>query len=108
MKEFKIKAENIKQLISPIGGCFASDKITCGGYLIGIMYREEPEFDHDSGWRFFSGLEDQDYVDNPDNLMIYDVNTIANYDKAIIDYLQFPIGSDLVRIKGTNRFEKRK
>ena len=61
------------------------------------MYREEPSFDEDSGWRFFSGTETQEYVDNPKNLMIYDVNTIANYDHAIIPYLNMPIGAELER-----------
>ena len=52
------------------------------------MYREAPDSKQDSGWRFFSGEESQEYVDNPDNLSIYDVNTIANYDTAIVEYLK--------------------
>lgn len=27
------------------------------------MYREESEYEFDSGWRFQSGKEDQDYID---------------------------------------------
>jgi hypothetical protein len=61
------------------------------------MYREEPDFAEDSGWRFFSGKEDQEYVDKPENTMIYDVNTIANYDPAIIPYLDMKIGTELER-----------
>jgi hypothetical protein len=56
------------------------------------------------GGNFFSGIEDQDYLDNPDNAAIYDVNTIANYDRAIIPYLSLPIGTQLERIKGTDQF----
>jgi len=54
---------------------------------------------------FFSGTEDQEYVDDPNNIMIYDVNTIANYDEAIIPYLHLPIGTELERIEGTNQFQ---
>lgn len=103
-KIFKLKPEEIMQLISPTGGCFATDKITVDGLPVDYMYREEAEYEHDSGWRFFSGTEDQDYVDNPDNTMIYAVNTIANYDGAIIPYLHLPIGVELERIRGTNEF----
>jgi len=41
------------------------------------LYREEPRHDADSGWVFTAGTESQEYMDNPDNLAIYDVNTIA-------------------------------
>jgi len=104
-KFFKIKGENIKQLIQSIGGCMATDKITVNGELIDFMYREQPDFDSDSGWRFLSGTESQDYVDNAENWAIYDTNTIANYDKAIIPYLELPIGTELERIKGSDKFK---
>ena len=104
-KIFKIKTEEIIQLIEPMGGCIATDKITVEGELVDYMVRGEPNNDLDSGWQFFSGTEDQDYIDNPNNSAIYDVNTIANYDKAIIPYLDLPVGTQLERIKGTNKFE---
>ena len=69
------------------------------------MYREKPEDKKDSGWRFFSGYEEQDYVDDPKNTMIYKLNTIANYDPAIIPYLDMPVGTSWERKKGTSIFE---
>lgn len=51
-----------------------------------FMYREEGT-DKDSGWRFFSGLEDQDYVDNPENIAIYDIKTILSIDESVKSYL---------------------
>ena len=104
-KNFKLTAEEIVKLIEPMGGCIATDKITVDGELVDYMVREEPSDEIDSGWQFFSGSEDQDYVDNPDNSVIYDVNTIANYDKAIIPYLDLPIGTQLERIRGTEKFQ---
>ena len=104
-KKFKLKAEEIVQLIEPMGGCIATDKITVEGELVDYMIREEPDNDIDSGWQFFSGSEDQDYVDDSNNSAIYDVNTIANYDKAIIPYLRLPIGTQLERVKGTEQFQ---
>lgn len=104
-KKFSIKGE-LKQLIRSIGGCLATDKITVEGELVDYMYRENPEFEVDSGWRFLSGTETQDYADNPSNWAIYDINTIANYDNAIIPYLDLPIGTELERVKGTETFRR--
>jgi hypothetical protein len=104
-KKFKLSAQEIIQLIEPMGGCMATDKITVEGELVDYMVREEPHNDIDSGWQFFSGTESQEYVDNPDNSAIYDVNTIANYDRAILPYLRLPFGTQLERIKGTEKFQ---
>ena len=62
-----------------------------------FMYREEPSNDQDSGWRFFCGDEDQDYTDNPDNIAIYDVDTIIAIDKSIMPYLNSIKGTALER-----------
>lgn len=96
-KKFKIPAEKIR-LIIPLGnGCVASDKIVFDGLPIGYMYREESNFEMDSGWRFFSGTESQEYVDNAQNLSIYELNTIVNYDQQILPYLDLPINTELER-----------
>jgi hypothetical protein len=96
-KTFKLPKEQIKKLIDPMGSCIASDKITVDGMKVGYMYREEPNFESDSGWRFFSGTESQEYVDDENNLLIYDVNTIANYDQQIIPYLYSSVGTEFER-----------
>ncbi|OIN58446.1 DUF2185 domain-containing protein [Arsenicibacter rosenii] len=105
-KEYKLKKEDIKSLTDFAGGCLSSDKIVVEGLVIGYMYREEPEIAEDNGWRFFSGTESDDYINDAQNLAYYSVNTIANYDPSIIPYLESPIGSEFMRIEGTNQFEK--
>ncbi len=92
-KAFKLSADEIQNLAYGYGACFATDQITVEGKAVGYMYREEPVQPEDSGWRFFSGEESQEYVDDLENTSIYDVNTIANYDPAIIPYLDSPAGS---------------
>jgi len=103
-KQFRLRADQIKQLVPGCGGCFTTDMITVQGHKVGYMYREEPDFDADSGWRFFAGVESQEYLDDPENLTIYDVNTIANYDPEIIPFLQAPIGSAFEREAGSGKF----
>jgi len=104
-KAFKIPGEQIKQLIPNMGSCIASDRITVDGMQVGYMYREKPE-KNGSGWCFFSGDESQDYAENPDHLSIYDVNTICNYDPAIIPYLNAPYGSAFGRVSGSDDFRE--
>ncbi len=109
-KEYKLAAHEIKELIPFKGFCIATDKITVDGLPVGFMYREEPDEDDeaDSGWRIFSGTEDQEYVDDPENSGIYELNTIANYDPAIINYLDKPIGTELERVEGKDEFRELK
>ena len=103
-KYFKLKPEDIKQLIEPMGSCLASDKITVEGLPVGYMYREDPEEENDSGWRFLSGTETQDYIDDPNNSMVFEVNTVANYDTSIIPYLKSRTGTELERVENSNEF----
>lgn len=105
-KKFKIPSEEIRRLVPSMGGCMASDKILVDGQPVGYMYREHPERAHDSGWCFFSGTEDRAYTNDPQHFGIYDVNTVANYDPAIIPYLQSEFGSAYERIAGTSKFQE--
>jgi len=61
------------------------------------MYREEPDTDFDSGWRFLSGLETDAYVNDLANVGLYDVNTIANYDPDVIPLLDATAGAAFER-----------
>ncbi len=91
-KQFALRAEQIERLVEEQGSCYATDMITVVGKKVGYMYREAPDNELDSGWRFFSGGETQEYLDDPQNLSLYDVNTIANYDREIVPLLDEPVG----------------
>jgi hypothetical protein len=103
-KEFWLHPNQIKRLATGYGGCFATDLITVEGHKVGFMYRQEPENQYDSGWRFLSGKESQQYLDDQDNLAIYDVNTIVNYDSEIIPFLDAPVGSAFERDLKSDKF----
>src|SRR5688572_23250583 len=104
-KPFRFRADQIRPIAEGHGACFAADMITCEGRKVAFMYREQPDQEIDSGWRFMSGYESDEYANNPDNLGIYDVNTIANYDPDIIPFLAAPDGSAFERKDGTGPFE---
>jgi hypothetical protein len=99
-KRFRLSAAEIIPLATGRGGCIASDRIVVDGRPVGYMYREQPRHDLDSGWRFLAGDEDEDYMDDPSHHAVYDVNTIANYDRDIIALLDSGIGSRFAREEG--------
>jgi hypothetical protein len=96
-KKFALTAEQITPLATGRGGCLATDRITVDGRGVGYMYRETPNNNLDSGWRFFAGDEDDSYMAVIENHNIYDVNTIANYSPSIVPYLDAPAGSAFYR-----------
>lgn len=105
-KKFKLAPDRIKPLKIDLGGCYATDMITVDGKRVNFMYREQPDYEQDSGWRFFSGYESDEYLDNPKNTEIYDVNTICNYDADIIPFLDAPAGTAFERDSKTGNFVK--
>lgn len=96
-KRFFRNPGTFEALAVGFGSCIATDRITVDGRPIGYMYREEADDQSDSGWRFFAGDEDDAYANDPGNLELYDVNTIANCDPAIIPFLSAPNGSAFIR-----------
>jgi len=96
-KRYRLRADEIREVAPGRGSCVASEEITVAGERVGYMYREMPDTDVDSGWRFFSGSESQEFADNAENFGLYDVNTIANYDASIISLLDAPPGSAFER-----------
>jgi hypothetical protein len=96
-KAFRPRPDQIRNIAKGFGGCIASDRITVDGLKVGYMYRTRPHNPQDSGWSFLSGDESQEYLDNPDNHHLYEVNTIANFDPEIIPFLKEPPGSAFAR-----------
>lgn len=101
---FKLSSDEIRPLVNGYGGCIASKKITDEGFPVRFMYRQQPDNEIDSGWRFLSGFEDDVYMNDAANHGAYDVNTIANYDPSIISFLDSPAGTAFERTPESERF----
>ena len=89
-KKYKIPAEEIKPLAQGYGYCLIPDTVIVSGLPIRFMYRVMPERRQDSGWRFFSGIESDMYMNFADYHGIYDVNIAANYTPEIMEKLDSP------------------
>jgi hypothetical protein len=104
MRTYKVDSNEFERIIAHTCNCAATDKITVDRLPVGYMRRDEPTDEYDSGWQFLWGHETQDYLDNLDNSGIYTLNTLANIDRAIIPYLDYPVGTELERIEGSEGF----
>ena len=92
-RNYHVKAEDVKHLLPDwegADGCIATNCITVEGRKVGYCYRENPDGNWDSGWRFTAGDESDDYMDDPNNAGIYKLNTICNDDPDIIPLLHTP------------------
>lgn len=92
-KIFFLSADQIAPVALGLGGCLATDRIVVDGAPVGYMVRERSIAPEDSGWRFFAGDESDAYMAINDHHDVYDVNTIINYDPAILPYIDAEVGS---------------
>lgn len=70
------------------GIVFASKMLVENKRKVRFMYHEISSDKRDSGWRFFCGDEDNEYANNPNNIGIYDINTIISIDSDIVPFLK--------------------
>jgi hypothetical protein len=96
-KNYRLAARDFKPLATGLGGCVASDMVTVQGQRVGYMFRESPNNPGDSGWAFFSGTESEKFNGDPSNFAVFDVNSIANYDPEIVQFLGATVGSSFFR-----------
>jgi hypothetical protein len=92
-----LSTENNDQgaFISGAGTCIASRRIVDRESVLKWLLREKPVAPSDSGWRFMSIDDESDYINNPDNLVVCDLNTVALIEPAVLEIIDQPVGSDL-------------
>lgn len=81
-----------------------SKKITEEGWKVGYMVRDEQYNEQDSGWAFYAGNEDDDYIADKNNTIILRIHDVCNIDADIKNYIENPVGTSLIRIS-SNEFE---
>lgn len=79
------------------GVCLASARIASDRTQVGFMYREKPEEELDSGWRFLAGDETDEFLENEANYGVFDVEYIVGIDPLIRNYIHLPVGTELER-----------
>ena len=86
--------------------CFVSNRILRDGQPIGYLYREEPDTEQDSGWRFLAGDESDDYMGDAENLSFVSMGAVLNHDDSVLDLLEEPLGSAFERNLASGQFDR--
>lgn len=89
----------IPEYVSSSGASVVSRNVMERTAPLRWLVREASVNPQDNGWRFFSEIDDETYLDNPDNLQVASFNSVVDVEPAIIPILRLPIGSDLELVR---------
>ena len=93
----------VVKFIPNAGGSIVSKNILNHKGQLKWCVREESVNDVDNGWRFFSDIDTEDYLNKADNMCICDFNTIANIEPAILSIYNCQVGTDVELIKNNGK-----
>lgn len=81
--------------IENAGGVIITKSIYQGTSKLKWFFREESVNPSDNGWRAIGDNDTQEYLNNPENSMVVDFNTLANIEPAVLSVYDMPVGTDL-------------
>jgi hypothetical protein len=84
--------------------CFVTQRILKDGAMVNYLYRDEPDSENDSGWRFMANDESDDYMDDPRNIAFVSVGLVLSKDDSFIDLLDAEAGASFARDPLTKAF----
>jgi hypothetical protein len=84
--------------------CFVTNRVLYDGEPVGYFYREEPDREDDSGWRFMVNDETEEYMDNADNTAYVSLGAVLSEDDSFIGFLDFPPGAAFERDAESGQF----
>lgn len=68
--------------------CFVTNNILNEGRPVGYLYREAPDNDDDSGWRFTAGDETDEYMEDSDNSSYVSLGAVLREDDSCLPLLE--------------------
>ena len=74
--------------------------------VIRFLYRQETYNDQDSGWRMFTGLEDDDYANDPENIKLINIGYLLDKDPSLLEPLKNGYGAVFEREDTKTKWEK--
>lgn len=83
------------EFIKNAGGSITSKNVLEKNGRIKWLFREEPIDAIDNGWRVLSDIDDDEYINNPKNMVVCNFNTLINIEPALMGIYLLPIGSDI-------------
>jgi hypothetical protein len=84
--------------------CFVSNRVLNDGAKVGYLYREAPDNDRDSGWRFTANDESDEYMGDSKNIAFVSVGAVLSRDDSFVHLLDAPEGSSFAWDAGTQSY----
>jgi Uncharacterized protein conserved in bacteria len=84
--------------------CFVTNRVLRDGIPVGYLYREEPDCEDDSGWRFTANDETVEYMEDSDNSAYVSIGAVLSKDDSFVALLESPAGSAFVRDSESGEF----
>lgn len=81
--------------IENAGGCIVTKSLLDGKSHLKWLFREESVNPVDNGWRAFGAEDTQEYINDSNNLVVCDFNTLANIEPTVLHVYEMPVGADL-------------
>ena len=84
--------------------CFVTKRVLTDGARVGYLYREAPDNEQDSGWRFTANDETDEYMNDSKNTVFVSVGAVLSRDDSFVYLLDSPEGSSFVFDARTQSF----
>ena len=89
----------MKKYVENAGSCIVTKSLLNGESNFRWLFREEPLDNIDTGWMAFGDSDNDEYVNDPKNLSVVDLNTLINIEPTILNVYEMPVGTDLIFIE---------
>ena len=89
----------MKKYVENAGSCIVTKSLLNGESNFRWLFREEPLDNIDTGWLAFGDSDNDEYVNDPKNLSVVDLNTLINIEPTILNVYEMPVGTDLIFIE---------
>lgn len=91
--------------LNNFGGCVVSNNIINKKGMLKWCVREPSLNQVDNGWRFFSDIDTEDFLNDAKNMSIWNFESIVEIEPAILGIYNMPIGTDITLMhKGKKKF----
>lgn len=87
------------EFVRDSGACIVSLNVMNGVAPLRWLVREPSANPSDNGWRFFSAIDDEAYLNRAENLTVASFNDVAMIEPAVIAVYLLPVGSDLELVR---------
>lgn len=84
--------------------CFVTNRVLRDGRPPVYLYREDPDYDDDSGWRITANDETDEYMDDAENSAYVSLGAVLNVNDSFVGLLDSPTGSAFALDARTGRF----